>query len=155
AAWAATAAAISGRAWPTRADPQPIEKSTKLRPSAAVSRQPSPLAMTMESSGGRSNSPLEPAGNTCCARPAAAWVSFMAFSPATPSNPLHPHQKRAADQAEQQGGAPGGDDRGQRADLAQGQHEAVGDEVEEAQRHAEGDAADQAALALHALRHRG
>ena len=49
-----------------------MEKSTYVLPAASTSSQPEPRATTVHSSGGRLNSPLEPAGNIRRHRCAAA-----------------------------------------------------------------------------------
>ena len=71
AAWRTTASATSGRACPTSTEPQPMEKSRKAAPVVSSISHPSPRLTTVQSSGGRLNSPLEPAGNTCSERCAA------------------------------------------------------------------------------------
>ena len=79
AAWRTTASATSGRACPTSTEPQPMEKSRKVAPAVSSISHPAPRLMTVQNSGGRLNSPLEPAGNTCNERCAAACM----FGPVT------------------------------------------------------------------------
>ena len=74
AAWRTTASVTSGRACPTSTEPQPMEKSRKAAPVVSTTSHPSPRLMTVPSSGGRLNSPLEPAGNTCSDRCAASGM---------------------------------------------------------------------------------
>ena len=77
AAWRTTASATSGRACPTSTEPQPMEKSRKVAPAVSSISHPSPRLMTVQSSGGRLNSPLEPAGNTRSERWTASGISGL------------------------------------------------------------------------------
>ena len=74
AAWRRIASVTAGCAWPSSAEPQPIVKSVKARPSVSQTRAPSPRARTTASSRGRLYSPSDPPGNSAHARSGADGI---------------------------------------------------------------------------------